>query len=131
MSRFIVVAAALAVALTGVIGATVWPHRQGLPVPADPPHQATLASEWLRLRARAEAGDAAAQLALVRRAAPLVRRGGTLVYSTCSSEPEENQEVVAAFLATHTDFTETRQHQTLPFRDGLEAFYGSVLTRHA
>ncbi|MGE0866714.1 MAG: 16S rRNA (cytosine(967)-C(5))-methyltransferase RsmB, partial [Vicinamibacterales bacterium] len=62
---------------------------------------------------------ATAQLALVRRAAPLVRRGGTLVYSTCSSEPEENQEVVAAFLATHTDFTETRQHQTLPFRDGL------------
>lgn len=72
---------------------------------------------------------AAAQLELLRRAAPLVNRGGTLVYSTCSSEPEENQEVVAAFLASHADFTQTRHHQTLPFRDGLEAFYGATLTR--
>lgn len=72
---------------------------------------------------------AATQLALLQRTAPLVRPGGSLVYSTCSSEPEENQEVVAAFLAAHPQFTETRQHQTLPFRDGLEAFFGSVLTR--
>lgn len=72
---------------------------------------------------------AATQVALLDRAAPLVRPGGTLVYSTCSSEPEENQDVVTAFLATHPQFTETRRHQTLPFRDGLEAFFGSVLTR--
>ena len=74
---------------------------------------------------------AATQLALLRRTASLVRRGGALVYSTCSSEPDENQQVVAAFLATHPAFIETRVHQTLPFRDGLEAFYGSVIERRA
>ncbi len=72
---------------------------------------------------------AATQLDLLNRTAGLVKPGGVLVYSTCSSEPEENQEVVAAFLRTHPEFAETRVHQTLPFRDGLEAFYGSVLTR--
>jgi len=72
---------------------------------------------------------ATTQVALLNRTAALVRPGGTLVYSTCSSEPEENQEVVAAFLATHPEFTESRSHQTLPFRDGLEAFFASVLRR--
>jgi len=74
---------------------------------------------------------AAAQLALLQRTASLVRPGGSLVYSTCSSEPEENQQVVAAFLAARRDFTEERVHQTLPFRDGLEAFFGAVLERRA
>ena len=37
-------------------------------------------------------------------AAPLLRAGGRLVYSTCSIEPEENQEQVAAFCKAHEDF---------------------------
>ncbi len=74
---------------------------------------------------------AATQRELLERAAGLVRPGGTLVYSTCSSEPEENQDVVAGFLAGHPEFAQAREHQTLPFRDGLEAFFGSVLTRRA
>ena len=74
---------------------------------------------------------AATQLALLQRTASLVRPGGTLVYSTCSSEPEENQQVVAAFLSGHSEFTVAREHQTLPFRDGLEAFFGAVLERRA
>lgn len=71
------------------------------------------------------------QLTLLERTADLVRPGGLLVYSTCSSEPEENQHVVAAFLEGHPAFSQVREHQTLPFRDGLEAFFGSVLTRRA
>jgi 16S rRNA (cytosine967-C5)-methyltransferase len=74
---------------------------------------------------------AATQRDLLQRTAALVRPGGTLLYSTCSSEPEENQEVVDTFLAGHTEFSQTRSHQTLPFRDGLEAFFGAVLTRRA
>ncbi len=87
------------------------------------------------IRWRASESDlpalAATQLTLLERTAALVRPGGSLVYSTCSSEPEENQQVVAAFLAAHPDFSEAHVHQTLPFRDGLEAFFGSVLTRRA
>ena len=72
---------------------------------------------------------AAAQRRLLDRAAPLTRRGGRLIYSTCSSEPEENEEVVEAFLRDHRGFRLERTHQTLPFRDGLEAFFGAVLRR--
>lgn len=70
-----------------------------------------------------------AQRRLLERAAPLVRRGGLLVYSTCSSEPEENDAVVEAFLRDHPAYHIERTHQTLPFRDGLEAFFGAVLRR--
>lgn len=72
---------------------------------------------------------AAAQRDLLHRAAGLVHPGGALVYSTCSSEPDENEDVVAAFLDVRRDFSEECVHQTLPFRDGLEAFYGAVLRR--
>ena len=72
---------------------------------------------------------AGTQLALAARAADLIRGGGTLVYSTCSSEPEENADVVSAFLEARADYRLERQHETLPFRDGLEAFYGAVLRR--
>lgn len=72
---------------------------------------------------------AASQRDLLDRSADLVAPGGTLIYSTCSSEPEENDDVVAGFLAARADFAQVRVHQTLPFRDGLEAFFGSVLRR--
>ena len=72
---------------------------------------------------------AAAQRDLLARAADLVRPAGMIVYSTCSSEPEENEHVVTALLQQRRDFRLERTHETLPFRDGLEAFYGVVLRR--
>ncbi|HYH80551.1 MAG TPA: 16S rRNA (cytosine(967)-C(5))-methyltransferase RsmB [Longimicrobium sp.] len=60
-------------------------------------------------RWRVDAGDLAAlavlQGELLDAAAPLVRPGGLLVYSTCSLEREENEERVEAFLARHPQFT--------------------------
>lgn len=72
---------------------------------------------------------AQAQEGLLQRAANLVAPGGTVIYSTCSSEPEENEHVVDRFLASRPDFTRERVHQTLPFLDQLEAFFGTVLRR--
>lgn len=75
------------------------------------------------------AAFAEAQRRLLERAAGLTAPGGILVYSTCSSEPEENAQVVEAFLQQRPPFRIERTHETLPFRDGLEAFYGAVLRR--
>jgi 16S rRNA (cytosine967-C5)-methyltransferase len=70
-------------------------------------------------RWRLRAGDittmASAQRALLDAAATLVRPGGLLVYSTCSLEPEENDQAVDLFLATHPQFTlEPPPDGTLP-----------------
>ena len=46
--------------------------------------------------------------------APLVRRGGWLVYCVCSLEPEEGDSVVDAFLKNHSDFAISRSPCTLP-----------------
>ncbi|WP_256717731.1 RsmB/NOP family class I SAM-dependent RNA methyltransferase [Shewanella sp. UCD-KL12] len=46
----------------------------------------------------------ALQLDILSRSSRAVRDGGTLVYATCSLSPLENEDVVNAFLAQHTDF---------------------------
>lgn len=50
------------------------------------------------------AEHAALQLKLLRQFSVGVRPGGILVYATCSLSPQENENVVAAFLATPTEF---------------------------
>jgi 16S rRNA (cytosine967-C5)-methyltransferase len=57
-----------------------------------------------RVRPRAIAELAAAQKAMLVRAAGWLKEGGTLVYSVCSLEPEEGEAVVDAFLAERRDF---------------------------
>lgn len=44
------------------------------------------------------------QRAILENAAGYVRPGGTLVYSTCTVLPEENQEVITWFLRAHPEF---------------------------
>ena len=44
------------------------------------------------------------QRAILENAASYVRPGGTLIYSTCTVLPEENQEVVTWFLKAHPEF---------------------------
>ena len=89
---------------------------------------------------------AEAQGALLRRAAEVVGSGGRLVYATCSSEPEENEQVVETFLRERDDFAllDLRGHshpaldavlddrgmlRTVPYRHELEAFFAAAMVR--
>ena len=45
------------------------------------------------------------QLAILKNAANYLKRGGTLVYSTCTVFPEENEQNIRRFLAEREDFT--------------------------
>ena len=57
------------------------------------------------------------QSAILENAARYVKPGGTLVYSTCTILPEENEQISDAFLAEHPDFS--RESFTLPQPVGL------------
>lgn len=58
----------------------------------------------------------ALQAELLRRAAQAVRPGGRLVYSTCSIEPDENEQIVAGFLSEQTQWRLRSQSTQLPTR---------------
>ena len=72
-------------------------------------------------------------------AAHYVKPGGTLVYSTCTILPEENEAITDAFVAEHSDFSyepfdlpfeKTAGHITLwPQRTGTDGFYIAKLKR--
>ena len=63
------------------------------------------------------------QLDLLNQAAPKLRPGGVLVYSTCSLEPEENSEVVKQFLAANSNFKLETERQLTPFADTVDGAY--------
>ena len=71
----------------------------------------------------------ATQLKLITLAARHLKPGGTLVYSTCSLEPEENAEVVKEFLAAHPAFKLDSERELLPFCDGVDGAYVATLRR--
>lgn len=63
------------------------------------------------------------QLALLRQAATELKPGGVLVYSTCSLEPEENQQVVEAFLGEHPGWQLEKETELLPFTHQVDGAY--------
>jgi 16S rRNA (cytosine967-C5)-methyltransferase len=73
----------------------------------------------------------AGQLDLLRQAAPRLKPGGTLVYSTCSLEPEENAEVMKQFLAEHSQFKMVNERELLPVVDGVDGAYVAKMATSA
>jgi 16S rRNA (cytosine967-C5)-methyltransferase len=63
------------------------------------------------------------QLDLLKLAAPKLKPGGVLVYSTCSLEPEENSEVVKQFLREQRNFKLESERELLPFADNVDGAF--------
>ena len=84
------------------------------------------------------------QLDILTSAAEAVKIGGVLVYSTCTIDRKENEEVVEAFLATHPQFEieetgkylpmkprEAKMVQLYPNVDGTDGFFIARMKRNA
>jgi 16S rRNA (cytosine967-C5)-methyltransferase len=86
------------------------------------------------------------QQAMLEQAAELLRPGGRLLYITCTTEPEENEEVVNHFLFHHPEFhladdpaslppaaqpllTPPGFFKTSPATHNLDAFFAAVMVR--
>lgn len=98
-------------------------------------------ARWRKTEAQVVTELPALQGELLAAAARCVRPGGVLVYSTCTTEPEENGAVCDRFLAEHPSFTpddltpflpaplaaepgpEGGRLQLLPFRHGVDGFF--------
>jgi len=88
----------------------------------------------IRQRLRQEELDAlpATQLDILRGSAQLVKPGGTLVYSTCTIFPEENQRVVEKFLFENPEFSLRGLARNLPevFREKVQDGMLTLLPQH-
>lgn len=87
------------------------------------------------------------QKALLNAAAGCLKPGGVLVYSTCTVEPEENEEVIFDFLKKHKDFEIEKPNKTdifgglvddsgyfiktYPHRHNMDGFFAAKLKKMA
>jgi 16S rRNA (cytosine967-C5)-methyltransferase len=83
---------------------------------------------------------------ILHHASASVRIGGRLLYSTCSTEPEENEQVIQSFLSTHGGFSLAKPEfppgidnwtspdgmvRTFPSSYLWDGFFAALMTRHS
>lgn len=59
----------------------------------------------------------------------MTKKGGELVYATCSLFPSENQAQVKKFLAKHDNWSLIEEKVLLPAEQGYDGFYAALLKR--
>lgn len=59
----------------------------------------------------------------------MVKKGGLMVYATCSILPSENQKQVEKFLANHPEYKLLNEKQYLPSEYGYDGFYMALMER--
>lgn len=86
------------------------------------------------------------QGSILERAAPLLKKGGEMVYATCTISREENEEVVRKFLEAHPEMAlvglkdrlpgwgvdlidDQGFFRTLPHHHGMEGFFGALMVK--
>ncbi len=87
----------------------------------------------------------ALQKAILKKAALYLKKGGRLIYSTCSMLPEENEDVVEDVIAPNNDFKlagppatippllidKRGYFRTSPHRHNMDGFFGAMLMKEA
>lgn len=69
------------------------------------------------------------QRAILDNSAHYVKKGGRLVYSTCTINSAENEDNVKYFLDNHSDFTLVTKRQLLPDKDKTDGFFYAAFER--
>lgn len=58
-----------------------------------------------------------------------LKKGGRILYSTCTLRKGENEDNVTAFLSSHSDFEKVYEHTFMPHTDNTDGFYCALLKR--
>lgn len=93
--------------------------------------------KWTKTEAEI-ASVCAVQRELLSSVAPLLKPGGVLVYSTCTVEKAENEEMVQCFLREHPEFSadappggQAAMRQLMPYEYGSDGFFIARLCKRA
>ncbi|MCX5777909.1 MAG: 16S rRNA (cytosine(967)-C(5))-methyltransferase RsmB [Elusimicrobia bacterium] len=85
--------------------------------------------KWNRTAGDITARYPAMQAAILQSCAPLLADRGTMVYATCSTEPEENERIVEKFIDENPAFLLGETRRTWPHRDGIDGFFMAKLIK--
>ncbi|MBO5869519.1 MAG: methyltransferase domain-containing protein, partial [Clostridia bacterium] len=69
------------------------------------------------------------QKAIINSASKYLKIGGIMVYSTCSINQKENEEVIKEFLMNNSGYSLLHEETCLPFGDEKEGFYMAKIIR--
>lgn len=70
------------------------------------------------------------QLNILTTSSKYLKKGGTIVYSTCTLNKKENENVVKAFLNENKDFILKEEKTVFPSENGGDGFYYAVMTKN-
>ena len=69
------------------------------------------------------------QKAMLEAALGVLAPGGIIVYSTCSIDETENDQIIKQAIETHRELAVIEKKQTFPHRDGIDGSYAAALNR--
>ena len=69
------------------------------------------------------------QLSILKNAVKYLKKGGKLLYSTCTLRQEENEKLVISFQKEYNDLCKVYEHTFMPHKDGTDGFYCALFEK--
>lgn len=69
------------------------------------------------------------QLSILKNAVKYLKKGGKLLYSTCTLRREENEKLVISFQKEYNDLYKVYEHTFMPHKDGTDGFYCALFEK--